>query len=142
MFPISIVRQVATRATQVAVSSLGDVRESEWSDVERATAELWRAGVPIDWRALHLGNHRRVVSLPSYPFARSRHLLELPSRTAEIRAPSAVPSDVEEPSIADLLAAQLQVIEGQLEALSTLAESDELSNEGSSESRGDARASK
>ncbi|MBZ5710638.1 non-ribosomal peptide synthetase/type I polyketide synthase [Nannocystis pusilla] len=42
-----------------------------------ALAQLWCAGVTIDWQAFAAGERRRKVPLPTYPFARTRHALEL-----------------------------------------------------------------
>jgi acyl carrier protein len=36
-------------------------------------AQLWVAGVDVDWRLLHEGASRRRVPLPTYPFERVRH---------------------------------------------------------------------
>jgi amino acid adenylation domain-containing protein len=44
-----------------------------------ALGRLWLAGVPLDWRALSLGQVRRRVSLPSYPFERQRYFADLPA---------------------------------------------------------------
>jgi acyl transferase domain-containing protein/glutamate-1-semialdehyde aminotransferase len=40
-----------------------------------AVAQLWCAGVPMQWQALHRGPRRR-VALPGYAFARNRHWIE------------------------------------------------------------------
>jgi acyl transferase domain-containing protein len=40
-----------------------------------ALAQLWLAGVPIDWRTLHGEPRARRVSLPTYPFERQRYWL-------------------------------------------------------------------
>jgi acyl transferase domain-containing protein len=50
-----------------------------------AAAQLWLAGVQIDWRALHGEAPRRRVPLPTYPFERKRHWIE-PCRPARPRA--------------------------------------------------------
>ncbi|SOU07152.1 non-ribosomal peptide synthetase/type I polyketide synthase [Xanthomonas arboricola] len=42
----------------------------------QAVAALWMAGVDVDWNGLHAGCTPRRVSLPSYPFQRSRHWIE------------------------------------------------------------------
>ncbi len=44
-----------------------------------ALGKLWLVGVPIDWRAMSLGQVRRRVSLPSYPFDRQRYFADLPA---------------------------------------------------------------
>jgi phthiocerol/phenolphthiocerol synthesis type-I polyketide synthase E len=46
---------------------------------------LWLAGVPIDWRATHVDERRR-IPLPTYPFERQRYWLEEEER----RQPEAV----------------------------------------------------
>ena len=39
----------------------------------RAAAELWLAGVPIEWERRYQGERRRKRPLPTYPFARQRY---------------------------------------------------------------------
>ena len=36
-------------------------------------AELWVKGLAFDWRELHAGRPMRLISLPTYPFAKERH---------------------------------------------------------------------
>lgn len=57
-----------------------------------ALGQLWTAGVEIDWTPLS-GQRGQRITLPGYPFARSRHWVE-PNRSAEWRpgAPGAVES--------------------------------------------------
>jgi len=43
-----------------------------------AAGRLWVHGVDLDWPALHQGEPRRRVSLPTYPFERTRHWIEAP----------------------------------------------------------------
>jgi acyl transferase domain-containing protein/thioesterase domain-containing protein/acyl carrier protein len=38
---------------------------------------LWATGVEIDWQALHAGEQRRRVPLPTYPFEHQRHWIEV-----------------------------------------------------------------
>ncbi|MEU3551947.1 type I polyketide synthase [Streptomyces longwoodensis] len=49
-----------------------------------ALGELWARGVPVDWAPMAPGHHR--ISLPGYPFQRSRHWLD----SAYADAPTAV----------------------------------------------------
>ncbi|PCE21487.1 hypothetical protein BWP39_31345, partial [Paraburkholderia acidicola] len=42
-------------------------------------AALWAHGLPLDWTGLHRNGRPRRVSLPTYPFARTRHWLEAPA---------------------------------------------------------------
>ena len=55
-----------------AVSSLGSAGEPAVRSVLRALGELSLAGVGIDWSAVHAGERRRRVPLPTYPFERRR----------------------------------------------------------------------
>ena len=63
----------------------------------RAGAELWLAGVPIEWERRYHGERRRKRPLPTYPFARQRYwALEdptpAPSQTAAAAAARAAGS--------------------------------------------------
>jgi amino acid adenylation domain-containing protein len=48
----------------------------EWTALLGALGKLWQAGVTPDWNALHGGATRHRVALPTYPFERSRYLVE------------------------------------------------------------------
>lgn len=41
--------------------------------VKQALGTLWAFGVEVNWRAIHRGETRRRVSLPTYPFERQRY---------------------------------------------------------------------
>lgn len=78
----SLALQGAARG-MTAISSLPDAtRERPDQDcVVGALGRLWAAGVQPDWTAFHDRPLRR-VSLPTYPFERERHWIELPARSA------------------------------------------------------------
>jgi non-ribosomal peptide synthase protein (TIGR01720 family) len=62
----------------VVVASMRHPRETE-RDHDRlmdAVGQLWLAHVRPDWAAVHRGEPRRRVPLPTYPFERSRHWIE------------------------------------------------------------------
>jgi amino acid adenylation domain-containing protein len=70
----------AGSGADAVLASLSDA-SSEASDSEsmaRAAAQLWCAGVQIDWRGVHSDGGRRRTSLPTYPFERVRHWIEAP----------------------------------------------------------------
>jgi len=48
--------------------------------------QLWLAGVPIDWAAVHAGVGRRRVPLPTYPFQRQRFWVEPGSAATDVRS--------------------------------------------------------
>ena len=64
----------------VAAAGDGDGDGESANDARKvflqAVAALWMAGVEVDWNGLHAGRTPRRVSLPSYPFQRSRHWIE------------------------------------------------------------------
>ena len=69
----------------VVLSSLcppsDDVEETRSADgFVEAVAEAYQAGFPIRFAGLFSGETRRRISLPSYPFQRERHWIELPRR--------------------------------------------------------------
>jgi acyl transferase domain-containing protein len=66
------------RPEHVAVACLPRAGESgeDRPRLLRAVGALWLAGVVLDWAALHAGDARRRVELPTYPFQRTRHWIE------------------------------------------------------------------
>jgi acyl transferase domain-containing protein len=136
----TLARQIVTdRTKQVAIASLDDRTEAEWPSLLRAAGQLWLGGAPIDWEAIQAIGRRHLVSLPSYPFARDRHWLEpapipqapSPHAAGADVAPSpavsleAVPSeglpavdlDANGEMLVGVVAAQLHLMQAQLEAL-------------------------
>jgi phthiocerol/phenolphthiocerol synthesis type-I polyketide synthase E len=63
-----------------------------------AAGRLWQAGVALDWAALHHGEPRRRVPLPTYPFERQRFLLDPPDSTPS--GPVGIPVARPEPAVA------------------------------------------
>ncbi|HEX2188907.1 MAG TPA: type I polyketide synthase, partial [Longimicrobiaceae bacterium] len=63
---------------QVMHASLPHAREREddRAFVLNAVGQLWVAGIAIDWPALHHGERRRRVPLPTYPFQRRRYWID------------------------------------------------------------------
>jgi len=45
--------------------------------IGQALASLWSSGCDIDWEAYHSGSRRQKVPLPTYPFQRRRHWLDV-----------------------------------------------------------------
>jgi len=86
----TLARQQVPRAsdTQKAVtvvSSFGDASSggSSFVDLVSAMGSLWSAGLQPRWEALHSGEQRNRVSLPTYPFERKRFWLELPQNQTQ-----------------------------------------------------------
>jgi acyl transferase domain-containing protein len=52
-------------------------RQSDVAFLLNTIGRMWLAGVEVDWQALHAGEKRRRVPLPTYPFERQRYWLEL-----------------------------------------------------------------
>ncbi|WP_084143620.1 hybrid non-ribosomal peptide synthetase/type I polyketide synthase [Methylocapsa acidiphila] len=61
----------------------------------RSASRLWCAGVAIDWANAHAGERRRRVSLPTYPFERSRHWIDAPPASRKDASAPAQPDPVE-----------------------------------------------
>ncbi len=78
-------QQVSDRTRQVAVASLNDSAETEWSTLLSAVGQLWSAGVRIDSDAFWRGQRRRRLPLPTYPFERQRFWID-PARTPAVAA--------------------------------------------------------
>jgi amino acid adenylation domain-containing protein len=69
----------------VILASLPTGNEADLDDVLTALGRLWMAGVTVDWRKFHGQERRHHVSLPTYPFERKRHWVELDREIAPVR---------------------------------------------------------
>jgi acyl transferase domain-containing protein/acyl carrier protein len=49
---------------------------ADWDTLLDALATLYTGGVPVDWAAFHRDRPGRTISLPRYPFERTRHWIE------------------------------------------------------------------
>ncbi len=79
-------RHPAKKAGQIVLSSLShpEDRESDRACLLRAVGQLWVSGAAIDWPQVQAGRGLRRVSLPTYPFERSRHWIgKYADRTVE-----------------------------------------------------------
>ena len=87
-----LVRQhPAKLAAHAVVSSLDGGKKKLPSDAAFlfTAGRLWLSGLPIDWNQAACGQARRRVSLPTYPFERTRHWVE-PVRSAAATQPESV----------------------------------------------------
>ena len=81
---------------QVIVSSLSDgySGEGDAANLMNALGTLWLAGVHPDWPAVHAGEQRQRISLPTYPFERKLFWLDAPAAEAFPQsAPTAAQTD-------------------------------------------------
>jgi acyl transferase domain-containing protein len=88
---------------RVAVASARYARQST-SDEEvllQAAGRLWLAGVDVDWTALHAGERRRRVPLPTYPFERKRYWIDASAQPLASNIPDALHITTKKPDIAD-----------------------------------------
>ncbi|MCB9419418.1 MAG: amino acid adenylation domain-containing protein [Ardenticatenaceae bacterium] len=86
-------QQVTNRAVQIAIPSLNDTSEddSEWQALMDAIGRLWQAGVQFNWSDLYHHESRRRVSLPTYPFARTRFWADPPEQPEIVATAVATP---------------------------------------------------
>ena len=56
---------------------------SDWRDLLESLQRLYVDGAAVDWAAFDRGYSRRRVSLPTYPFRRRRHWMDVISRRTE-----------------------------------------------------------
>jgi phthiocerol/phenolphthiocerol synthesis type-I polyketide synthase E len=66
----------------VVTSQLKVMGETDRAALLKAVAAVWAAGHRVDWKALHEGETRRRVSLPTYPFERRYFSLSTTGRAA------------------------------------------------------------
>ena len=58
----------------------------ELDSIFQAVGQLWTAGCAIDWMAFNEGQRRRRISLPTYPFERTRYWVDPPRSAPVIEA--------------------------------------------------------
>lgn len=74
------------------------LREPDSAFLFGAIGRLWLAGVEIDWEALHAGERRHRIPLPTYPFERERYWIKWGNEVREAVSPV---SGGKRPDIAD-----------------------------------------
>ncbi|RKH43262.1 polyketide synthase [Corallococcus sicarius] len=87
----TLARQQATAEQRARVfTSLGESSgdAADWSALLNAVGQLWRRGVPLDWSAFHADEQRQRVTLPTYPFQRQRHWIELERASVPVTPPA------------------------------------------------------
>ena len=86
----TLARQQGTNGhVPTVVSSLRHPNQKHADEVVilQTLAQLFLAGVEIDWNALHNGKQRRRVQLPTYPFERARYWVEPAATEDDASAP-------------------------------------------------------
>jgi acyl transferase domain-containing protein len=75
-------QQLRPDAGRLVLNTLRHAREqhSDAAALLQSLGRLWLAGVRVDWGAVHRGERRCRVALPTYPFERQRYWIEGPSR--------------------------------------------------------------
>jgi phthiocerol/phenolphthiocerol synthesis type-I polyketide synthase E len=61
-------------------------RQADWGFFLNALGRLWTQGVEPSWKAVHEGETRRRVQLPTYPWERQSYWVEAPSAASLARA--------------------------------------------------------
>ncbi len=81
---------------RLCVQAMGTGAQDPLEMLQEAVLQMWLAGVPVHWEALHDGVPRQRLSLPTYPFERKRHWVEPPDS-----APSTNLLSIKKPDIAN-----------------------------------------
>ncbi|MDE3153781.1 MAG: SDR family oxidoreductase, partial [Acidobacteriota bacterium] len=81
--PASADKPAPIASLRAAHESTGDV-----TAMQQAAAQLWVAGVDLDWSGYWAGEDRRRLPLPTYPFERQRYWIE-PAAAGQPRAAAA-----------------------------------------------------
>jgi acyl transferase domain-containing protein/acyl carrier protein len=69
----------ARRPEQTVTATMRHAKDSRHDDgtLLEAVAQLWTAGVHVNWSDFYAGERRRRVHLPTYPFERERYWIEM-----------------------------------------------------------------
>ncbi|WP_017328299.1 type I polyketide synthase [Synechococcus sp. PCC 7336] len=92
----TLARQQAKAQTRLLASMRHPASEGS-DDLEcllAALAQLWLAGASVDWPAFYAREHRHCVLLPTYPFERQRHWIDVGDRITAQTASDVVQTDV------------------------------------------------
>jgi amino acid adenylation domain-containing protein len=81
--PGTTLTNLARSASDAVVPSLprGDGARS----ILEALGRLWTLGVTVDWQQLHVGDARRRIALPTYPFEHQRFWIEPPATSPALK---------------------------------------------------------
>lgn len=90
--------------------------EQEPASFLGAIGRLWTLGVEIDWDSFFARQEKRRISLPTYPFQRTRHWIELETDLRPSQRPIAQIDSAANP-VTTLIENQLELIEKQLAIL-------------------------
>ncbi len=96
-------RQIDRKAGHSAVSSIRHPKDDLDDDafLLEALGRVWGGGAAVDWTAVHGGERRLRVPLPTYPFERRRFWLDPPAFDAAVESAPALfadPVEVAQPS--------------------------------------------
>lgn len=106
----------ANSASVVTAASLPHQNEqSEIAALLAALGQLWLAGVEVDWTAFYANETRQKVSLPAYPFERTRYWVE------PARSPAVIPT-IEQERSGDLPESEVHVASGEVVAMTRSAD--------------------
>lgn len=83
-------KQPAADRSRIVVSSLASWRDqpsmptaySERARLSHSLGQMWVSGVDVDWAKYFEGQQRRRIAMPLYPFARERHWVNPPDKSA------------------------------------------------------------
>jgi amino acid adenylation domain-containing protein len=115
----TLARQAGSKSAFPSMTDAGEAAGERAAALE-AVARLWLSGATPDWLALHSGETRCRVSLPTYPFERRRFWVEPPALGAATTgvdpAPAPIPAS-DEPDLEVVLRGQLEILSQQLQVL-------------------------
>jgi acyl transferase domain-containing protein len=114
----TLARQAGAKTVLPSMTDPGQ-DTGERSAALEALSRLWVAGATPDWAALHAGETRHRLSLPTYPFERKRFWIDPPgpgSKTADA-VPSSLGEETSSAELQNVIRRQLDVLERQLQVL-------------------------
>ncbi|HEU4322644.1 MAG TPA: type I polyketide synthase, partial [Roseiflexaceae bacterium] len=79
-------RQIAPEATALASLRHPNDGRPDLAFALTTLGRLWLAGAPLEWQTLSQGQRRQRVALPTYPFERQRHWIDITPAVADAPA--------------------------------------------------------
>ena len=82
-----------------------DKNQDDWQNVLETLAQLYIAGVDLNWKAITQDYHAQKISLPTYPFQRQKYWFDIPTAVTTYK-----PKDIIHPLLGENIASPLPQI--------------------------------
>ena len=80
---VNLAQSILNNTQHVYLSSLNP-KQADWQQILMSLAQLYEAGLEINWQAVTQNYNGNKISLPTYPFQRQRYWFDIPQHSKDI----------------------------------------------------------